>query len=83
MYNFTTKNKFGKLTAPDNLFSDLTERELAVARLVAEGKDNREIAAELYLSQGTVRNHISNILMKKELKNRTQLAVLFVKNECG
>lgn len=54
----------------------LTDRERSVAHLVSEGLDNREIAARLFLSEGTVRNNISAILQKKQLKNRTQLAVL-------
>lgn len=53
----------------------LTERERDIARLVAEGLDNREIAAALYLSEGTVRNHLSTILQKTALRNRTQLAI--------
>ena len=47
-------------------------------QLVARGLDNKDIAAELYLSEGTVRNHISAVLQKHELKNRTQLAVLYL-----
>lgn len=58
-------------------FSDLTKRELAVVRLVAQGKDNHEIAAELFLSEGTIRNHISSILAKQNLTNRTQLAIAY------
>ena len=61
-------------------FACLTEREWEVTRLVAEGLDNREIAAEAYLSEGTVRNNISNILSKMSLKNRTQIAVTFWKS---
>ncbi len=57
--------------------ADLTERERAVVELVAEGLDNREIAARLYLSEGTVRNHISTVLQKLGMKNRTQLAVFY------
>ena len=57
--------------------SGLTERESAIVELVAEGLDNKEIAARLYLSEGTVRNHISAILQKLDLKNRTQLAIAF------
>ena len=57
-------------------FEGLTERERQVAVLVAEGMDNRAIAESLYLSEGTIRNNISAILQKKQLKNRTQLAVL-------
>ena len=60
-------------------FACLTEREYEVARLVAEGLDNREIAATAYLSEGTVRNNISSILSKMHLKNRTQIAVAFYK----
>lgn len=56
---------------------DLTEREHAVVELVAEGLDNREIAGRLFLSEGTVRNHISTILQKLALKNRTQLAIYY------
>lgn len=52
-----------------------TERERDIARLVADGLDNREIAQRLYLSEGTVRNHISVLLQKTGLKNRTQLAI--------
>lgn len=59
-------------------FDGLTQRELAIVQLVARGLDNKEIAASLYLSEGTVRNHISAVLQKHELKNRTQLAVLYL-----
>ena len=62
-------------------FACLTEREYEVARLVAEGLDNREIAATAYLSEGTVRNNISSILSKKNLKNRTQIAVTYYKSK--
>lgn len=58
----------------------ITERERDIMGLVARGMDNREIAAELFLAEGTVRNHISRILEKLELKDRTQLAVFTVKN---
>lgn len=62
-------------------FARLTEREYEVARLVAEGLDNREIAATAYLSEGTVRNNISSILSKMNLKNRTQIAVTYYKSK--
>lgn len=57
-------------------FEGLTDRERQIAALVAKGMDNRTIAESLFLSEGTVRNNISTILQKKQLKNRTQLAVL-------
>ena len=58
-------------------FACLTDREYEVARLIAEGLDNREIAAAAYMGEGTVRNHISSILSKLRLKNRTQIAIAF------
>lgn len=63
-----------------DLHDDLTEREAAIVDLVAEGFDNKEIAATLYLSEGTVRNHISAILQKLDLKNRTQLVVRYYRD---
>lgn len=59
---------------------ELTPRERDIMRLVAQGMDNREISAELYLAEGTVRNNISRLLEKLKLKDRTQLAVFAVKN---
>lgn len=53
----------------------LTQREHDIAELIAEGLDNREIAQTLFLSEGTVRNHISAILQKCGLRNRTQIAI--------
>jgi len=52
----------------------LTQREFEVVERIAQGYDNKEIAAELFMSEGTVRNHVSTILQKLSLKNRTQLA---------
>ncbi len=57
--------------------SDLSTREYEIVELIAQGMDNREIAGTLYISEGTVRNHISAILTKLGVKNRTQLAVLY------
>lgn len=65
------------MQASVSLDEQLTERERAIVELVAEGLDNKEIAAQLYLSEGTVRNHISAILQKLDLRNRTQLAVRY------
>ena len=63
-----------------DLARDLTPRERDIMRLVAQGMDNKEIAAELFLAEGTVRNNISRLLEKLKLKDRTQLAVFAVKN---
>ncbi|CCH29992.1 response regulator transcription factor [Actinosynnema sp. NPDC047251] len=53
----------------------LTEREVEVLRLVAGGSTNREIARRLYVSEGTVKNHISRILTRLALRDRTQAAL--------
>ncbi|MCK6211407.1 response regulator transcription factor [Georgenia sp. EYE_87] len=53
----------------------LSDRELEVVRLVARGRSNREIAAELYLAEGTVKNHVTNVLLKLEARDRTQAAL--------
>lgn len=58
----------------------ITEKEAEVIRLIAEGLSNREIAGTLFLSEGTVRNAISVIMDKLELKRRTQLAIFYYKN---
>jgi NarL family two-component system response regulator LiaR len=59
----------------------LTEREQEVTRLVAMGRNNREIAQELFISEKTVKTHISNILGKLHLDHRTQLAIYAIKNK--
>ncbi len=61
-------------------FADLTEQELRVLSLVAEGRTNREIARMLYLGEGTVRNYVSNILSKLNLTNRAEAAAYAVKH---
>lgn len=58
----------------------LTEREMDVLRVLASGLNNADIAEELHLSEGTVRNHISAILAKLDVSDRTQAAVIAVKH---
>lgn len=55
--------------------SILTPRELEVTKLVAKGYNNKKISAELFLSEGTVKNYVSRILDKLQLENRTDLAI--------
>ena len=59
---------------------ELTERELEVLKLAARGMTNREIAAQLFLGEGTVRNYVGNILSKLQVSNRAEAAVFAVKN---
>lgn len=73
-------NLLSKKRAPDYEALGLSEREWEVTALVAEGLSNREIAEKLYLSEGTVRNYISTVLEKLQLRDRTQLAVFYLKN---
>jgi DNA-binding NarL/FixJ family response regulator len=59
---------------------DIGEKEFEIITLVAEGLNNKEIAAKLFLSEGTVRNYLSIILEKLNLRDRTQLAIFYFKN---
>jgi len=58
-----------------SFFTDLTEREFEVLKLIAQGHPNQEIADLLYVSVGTIKGHVSNILSKLQLADRTQAAV--------
>jgi len=58
-----------------NLFTDLSDRELEVLRLIADGLSNAEIASKLVISEKTVKGHVSNILSKLHMMDRTQAAV--------
>ena len=60
---------------PESARADLTERESEVLRLMADGKENAEIAEELVISPHTVKNHVSNILAKLEAETRIEAAV--------
>src|ERR1051325_9225900 len=72
--------EFARLTrkpvAPAHAFSEpLSERELEILRLIAQGASNREIAGKLFLAEGTVKNHVTNILGKLAVRDRTQAAI--------
>jgi NarL family two-component system response regulator LiaR len=60
---------------------DLTERELEVLRLIAQGKSNKDISEDLVLSEKTVKTHVSNILQKLHLSDRTQAAVFALRQK--
>ena len=69
-----------RTSAFDYATYEITEKERAVMKLVADGKSNKEIAGEMFLSEGTIRNYISGILDKLNLRDRTQLAVFYLRN---
>ena len=58
----------------------ISEREYEIIKKIADGLSNKEISEELFLSEGTIRNNISNILDKLNLRDRTQIAVYYYKN---
>lgn len=62
---------------------ELSDRELEILSLVANGLNNKEIANKLYLSEGTIRNYISIMLDKLSLRDRTQLAIYYYKSKFG
>jgi DNA-binding NarL/FixJ family response regulator len=61
--------------SPPESWQELTPREQEVLRLIAKGASNREIAQSLYISEGTVKNHVTNILNRLNLRDRTQAAI--------
>ena len=77
--SFTSSTIRGGGTAPPQP-ADLTDREVEVLRLIAKGATNREIAEQLVISEGTVKNHISNILSRLGLRDRTQAAIFAREN---
>lgn len=65
---------------PTQITNSLSERELAVLQLLAAGHSNQEIAEQLHLTKGTVRNHISAIYRKLEVKDRTQAVLIAIRH---
>jgi len=81
-------DQFSKLAKEGNheepavdVFLPLTKREKEIAHFVGQGLNNAEIADQLYLSEGTIKNNLTKILDKLELRDRTQLAILTVKHK--
>jgi DNA-binding NarL/FixJ family response regulator len=58
----------------------ITDREISIIQMIVDGKDNKEIGASLFIAEGTVKNTITTIISKLQLKDRTQLAVFAIKN---
>jgi two-component system response regulator DevR len=67
-------------TTRSEAFTNLTDQELRVLALITQGKTNKEIAADLYLGEGTVRNYVSNILDKLSLANRAEATAYAVRH---
>ncbi|MCB8815414.1 response regulator transcription factor [Desulfosporosinus shakirovi] len=70
--------KEGKKVTPERL--DISQRELGILKLVGEGLSNREIAESLNLSEGTTRNYVTGLLEKLGFRDRTQLAIFYIRN---
>lgn len=73
--------EFVQISRPQTPSSGLTTRELEVLRQVARGLSNREIAAELFISENTVKNHIRNLLEKLQMKSRMEAAMYAVRSK--
>lgn len=76
--NYVNQKEKPKFEIENNLIP-LSDRELDVVNAVAEGLNNKEIAKKLFLSEGTVKNHITHALNKLNLRDRTQLAIYAIK----
>ena len=75
---------YSRQTQPATLVTaKLTERELDILRLIARGLSNTDISERLYLSEGTIRNHVSSILAKLGVSDRTQAAVIAIQHGLG
>lgn len=59
--------------------SELTDKEMSILKCIGEGLNNKEISAQLFLSEGTIRNYISQLLIKLDMRDRTQLAIYYLK----
>jgi len=70
------KETFNGIKLDKELF---TEREMEIIASIAEGLTNKQVAAKLFISEGTVKNYISSILNKTDLNHRTQIAIYYLK----
>ena len=73
-YQMVSQYKQMETAIEENVFANLSQRELQVISLVAEGKSNKEIGRLLNLSEITIRNYVSNVLSKLQLRNRIEIA---------
>jgi DNA-binding NarL/FixJ family response regulator len=78
--SYLLANLSNKSKSEKDLIEELTKRELDVLKEIAKGKSNKEIAAALFITEKTVKTHVSNLLAKLELADRTQAALYAVRN---
>ncbi len=85
VYGNEIMEKIPELMKSKNIFDyshyEISDKEYEIITLVADGLSNKEIASQLYLSEGTVRNYLSTILEKLNLRDRTQLAVFYYQHK--
>ncbi|MGF7184491.1 DNA-binding NarL/FixJ family response regulator [Desulfitispora alkaliphila] len=72
-------NRMAEIKEEKNKFEDLTKREIQVLRLIAQGQTNKQIGKDLYISEKTVKNHITSIFRKLQVDDRTQAALCAIK----
>lgn len=75
MFSQMARENAAVITVDENYIKEITESEWKVIGLVSKGLSNKEIAAELFLTEGSVRNYLSSVLKKLDLRDRTQLAI--------
>lgn len=73
-------NQKAKAVKVENTHIHLSERDLRIIELIVDGQDNKQISSALFIAEGTVKNAITEIISKLQLKDRTQLAVFAIKN---
>lgn len=75
MFSQLARENAAVITVDEDYIKEITESEWKVIGLVSKGLSNKEIAAELFLTEGSVRNYLSSVLKKLDLRDRTQLAI--------
>ena len=75
MFSQMAKENAAVITVDEDYIKEITDSEWKVIGLVSKGLSNKEIAAELFLTEGSVRNYLSSVLKKLDLRDRTQLAI--------
>ena len=75
MFSQMARENAAVIKVDEDYIKDITESEWKVIGLVSKGLSNKEIATELFLTEGSVRNYLSSVLKKLDLRDRTQLAI--------